>query len=323
MKIVKFFPAILLALGLSCPLFGQVLPESPLSDEEMVEVAYSHNDTLGFQSLTEHTTMVDFRGRKNRELRRTMRRIVELLDEDMKLSPYILFAPERTRDSVLRVIHKRGKKMEIDFFTYMVCPKYRSTPAGVEIICIRACVAPWRTIDYKATVDYIFVGPDGAMKLVKTIEVDNDPRPKPVGRVALHDYHGGPVQYVFPETTDKTAEQIPPQFNSETGEFAQYMLEHIEYPSYASENHIQSMVAILFFIGADGSIYSFDEIQSAASSLTKEVERCIRQTEGMWTPGTVNGVPTPVEVIFGIDFRLDDPPIKREKTRTIVGSTTW
>jgi TonB family protein len=88
------------------------------------------------------------------------------------------------------------------------------------------------------------------------------------------------------------------------------MLEQVEYPSLAIENAIQGTVAVSFTIGSDGKIANFKVLVAPDRLVMEPVERCIRQTEGMWTPGTVGGVPTPVEVIFGIDFILDyvDPP---------------
>ncbi len=69
-----------------CCLSGSLAQD--MSDREIVDVLLTDRDTPGFKPLTANTPMSDFRGRENRELRRTMRRIVELLEEDSDSTPY-------------------------------------------------------------------------------------------------------------------------------------------------------------------------------------------------------------------------------------------
>ena len=130
----------------------------------------------------------------------------------------------------------------------------------------------------------------------------------------------------FPEFENANV-RLPELIN---GIFYNHLSENIRYPIIALEHNWKGIEKISFVVEIDGSISNIQIIQSANSSLKREVARCIMITDGrelqrggrgeypyfdfrtalgerdvQWIPGTKNGEKIPMRIIVEVEFTFD------------------
>jgi TonB family protein len=93
-----------------------------------------------------------------------------------------------------------------------------------------------------------------------------------------------------------------PEFKNET--LNHYLSENIHYPAISRSKEVQGTVIVRFSVGPDGNLSDYTIINSVSQELDNEVLRAIRQSEGKWEPGKVNGQPVKMQKEISVMFRL-------------------
>lgn len=89
---------------------------------------------------------------------------------------------------------------------------------------------------------------------------------------------------------------------------------HLEVPT--DEYLPEGTVAIEFTINRNGSLSHFTVINPVSYALEQAVITCIKETEGQWQPGEVNGQPSPMEKRVYVRFDYPDNAPFNEIART-------
>ncbi|MBS2211808.1 energy transducer TonB [Carboxylicivirga mesophila] len=84
-----------------------------------------------------------------------------------------------------------------------------------------------------------------------------------------------------------------------------YLQENLELEVPINDYLPEGTVAIEFTINRDGTLSNFTVTNRVNYTLEQAVIACIKETEGMWQPGEVNGQPSPMEK--RVYVRFDNP----------------
>ena len=112
----------------------------------------------------------------------------------------------------------------------------------------------------------------------------------------LGDQHVVPPKFVV-EEVEKPA--------SNTSPICCYIQENLPLDKRIKGNATEGTVAIEFTVNADGTLSDFIVANKVSYELDRSVIDCIKESEGMWKPGEVNGRPSAMEK--RVYVRFDDP----------------
>ncbi|MBR8535179.1 energy transducer TonB [Carboxylicivirga sediminis] len=84
-----------------------------------------------------------------------------------------------------------------------------------------------------------------------------------------------------------------------------YLQEHLDIEVPANGMLPEGTVAIEFTVNSNGTLSNFTVANRVNYTLEQAVIECIKETEGMWRPGEVNGQPSPMEK--RVYVRFDNP----------------
>ncbi|RED92196.1 TonB family protein [Marinoscillum furvescens] len=96
-----------------------------------------------------------------------------------------------------------------------------------------------------------------------------------------------------------------PQFPGGMEAFYKFVREEMNYPKKALKHAKKGRVYVRFVVEENGEISYAAPINRVGYGLDKEAVRIVRQTSGMWIPGTRNGKPTNVRMELPIIFRTN------------------
>ncbi|MGC9342585.1 MAG: TonB family protein [Bacteroidales bacterium] len=83
-----------------------------------------------------------------------------------------------------------------------------------------------------------------------------------------------------------------------------YLSENIDYPAVSKNQEVQGTVIIGFYVNPDGSLTDYTIINRVSQELDFEVLRAIKQSEGKWEPGRLNGQPVKMKKEVSVMFKL-------------------
>lgn len=79
----------------------------------------------------------------------------------------------------------------------------------------------------------------------------------------------------------------------------------LKYPQIALENGIEGKVYVSFVITETGEIKDFKVLRGIGYGCDEEAVRLLKLTQGMWTPGALNGKPVKCYMNFPVKFDLN------------------
>ena len=110
----------------------------------------------------------------------------------------------------------------------------------------------------------------------------------------------------------------PPKFKGEKIEREQveikkspiccFIENELEYPEFTNVDTPEGIVVIEFTINADGNLSNFKVTNPVDYHLEQAVISCVKQTDGMWTPGKVNGQYSSMEKSVSVKFDVEGNP---------------
>lgn len=93
-----------------------------------------------------------------------------------------------------------------------------------------------------------------------------------------------------------------PVFKSET--VHEFLQKNLNYPHKARMRETQGVVIVDFAVDSDGRLSDFSVINSVSPLVDKEVIRAIKETNGQWEPGSVDGKPVKMHKEISVTFKL-------------------
>lgn len=72
-----------------------------------------------------------------------------------------------------------------------------------------------------------------------------------------------------------------------------YLSFHVQFPLEPSQRNLAGTEVVEFEVSESGELSSFRVINSVSEEIDREVIRVLETTSGNWTPGLVNGIPSP------------------------------
>lgn len=97
-------------------------------------------------------------------------------------------------------------------------------------------------------------------------------------------------------------EQKPTFDGGDLNRFGRWLSENINVPE-EMEKGIMLRVAVSFQVNADASLSGFTILGSIGEPYASEAIRAVASSQGMWTPGMINGKPVSTSVTMPISFR--------------------
>jgi len=114
----------------------------------------------------------------------------------------------------------------------------------------------------------------------------------------------------------------PPRFNKPMEEekvevikpspICYYMQEELEYPEVAGGYYNEGIVGVEFTVEPDGSLSAFMVTNPVSPELDQAVISCLRETNGMWIPGKVNGQYMAMQKVVYVKFDIPGNPSHAE-----------
>ena len=100
---------------------------------------------------------------------------------------------------------------------------------------------------------------------------------------------------------------LAPEFTGvqKSQDILEYLNAHIDYPEIEEKGNIEGKVVIGFNVLPSGKLSDFEVIQSPSYGFDQAVIRTLRNTNGMWNAGTIDGVPVRMESKVTVQFRMD------------------
>lgn len=89
------------------------------------------------------------------------------------------------------------------------------------------------------------------------------------------------------------------------GEIGAYIQENIEYPADAFRHFIEGTQVVQFTVTPAGKLTNFNMINSLSPLFDDEIIRVLKNTDGLWIPGTNNGEPVAMDAEISVIFKLD------------------
>jgi TonB family protein len=87
-----------------------------------------------------------------------------------------------------------------------------------------------------------------------------------------------------------------------------YLKDRIAYPQRAQELYAQGTEIIGFTVSPNGELTDFKVINSVCQEIDDAVIQALEKTNGMWTPGGINGENVAMEKEVTLVFKLSDQP---------------
>lgn len=149
--------------------------------------------------------------------------------------------------------------------------------------------------------DCYFIGFDKKVRFIKIVR--HNTKPLTLGYIT---FLSESLNYNYPDSIlhESLANRMPPAFTGGTEELKKHIESIIKYPIVAIENGIQGEVTVSFFVNTDKSITDVKVLKPVDSFLDRESVRIIKQTNGLWEAGTVDGINVSVRVGLTIRYRL-------------------
>lgn len=97
--------------------------------------------------------------------------------------------------------------------------------------------------------------------------------------------------------------QLPTFKNGDLNKFRAWLLQQIDYPVECRKTGIEGRVKVQFVIAKDGSIGSFEVLESPHELLTNEVLKAMKRSP-RWEPLRVDGKAQAVKYAVPIDFSI-------------------
>jgi len=120
----------------------------------------------------------------------------------------------------------------------------------------------------------------------------------------------------------KETKVTPPHFSGslieeekpvvEKSPICRYIEKELVYPEEVQDFYPEGVVVVQFTVEADASVSDFVVTNSVSYELDNSVIDCLKGTKGMWIPGKVNGINTPMEKKVYVKFDVMDTPSLNE-----------
>ena len=98
---------------------------------------------------------------------------------------------------------------------------------------------------------------------------------------------------------------LEPEFKgiNETFSIVDYLHENLCYPEKAEECEREGTVVIQFTVLPSGNLSEFQVINSLSQTCDKAIINALVKTDGLWSPGSISGVPMPMKKEISIVYK--------------------
>jgi TonB family protein len=102
-----------------------------------------------------------------------------------------------------------------------------------------------------------------------------------------------------------TSHVLKPEFKgiNETFSIVDYLNANLCYPEKAKECEREGTVVIQFTVLPSGNLSDFQVINSLSAQCDKAILDALAETDGLWNPGSVSGVPMPMKEEVSIVYK--------------------
>ena len=90
---------------------------------------------------------------------------------------------------------------------------------------------------------------------------------------------------------------------NEPGSIYDFLQKHVEYPVESQRWKLEGTEVVQFIVTIQGKLSGYKVINSVSPEIDREVIRLLELTNGMWTPGTINGEPVAMEKEVSLEFK--------------------
>ncbi len=111
------------------------------------------------------------------------------------------------------------------------------------------------------------------------------------------------VEQIVEEEIFVTAEEMPTFQGGDLGKFRSWVMQHVKYPSIALENGVQGNVVVKFVVEKDGTLSSFQVLQSPDKTLSEAAIEVFKKSP-KWKPGKQRNKPVRVTYTLPISFNI-------------------
>ncbi len=118
----------------------------------------------------------------------------------------------------------------------------------------------------------------------------------------------------------------PPKFIGTNDQQTEFTKENTPICSYLKtqleegRSFDEGVVVVLFTINADGTLSNFSIENSVSTTTDQAVVNCIRNTSGLWQPGSVNQEPVEMEKTIVVNFVSTDSPTPEQMAQEYLES---
>lgn len=100
---------------------------------------------------------------------------------------------------------------------------------------------------------------------------------------------------------------VEPEFkgNAESDGIKGYVLKNLCYPEFALKCGIEGTEIIRFNLLPGGKLSEFRIMNSVSSECDEAVIAALKATDGMWSPGTIDGIPAAMEKELNVVFKSE------------------
>ena len=106
-----------------------------------------------------------------------------------------------------------------------------------------------------------------------------------------------------------------PQITIKKSPICCFLQDNMEYPQKAIDYRQEGIVVIEFTVEPDATLSNFKVVNHVSHDLDNAVISCLKLTNGMWIPGKVNGIASPMEKEVSVMFDLEDTPTLVEQAK--------
>ena len=85
--------------------------------------------------------------------------------------------------------------------------------------------------------------------------------------------------------------------------FEKYLINNLKYPQDVISKGAEGTELVHFIVNADGTLSSFEVLNSVAPEIDAAIYNIVQTTCGMWKPGEVNGEPALMDKEIAIEFK--------------------
>ncbi len=104
-------------------------------------------------------------------------------------------------------------------------------------------------------------------------------------------------------SNDASTEVIQPSFGDNAGALTDYIIQNFKYPEKAYDNKVEGKVFVKFIVKSNGKVSNIEIMKSADPELDEAASNLVSLMPD-WNPGTKNGVPTDMEMVLPINFKI-------------------